>query len=106
MSETFESYILRFDSNVLKRFESNVGEGTLFLYNVKTQEFWCGNESAFRILNMLDGINTVERIYYIFHKLHSEIDISDIKSSIDMLFKDLLQKKFLVKNDPHLAEYF
>jgi len=95
MNKNFESTILELEENVLKRFEINVNGGTLFLYNVVTNEFWYGNKSALRVLDMLDGKIAVEHIYYKYHKFYPNINFDDIKSSIGSLLDELLQKKFL-----------
>ena len=95
MQQKLENCILKLDENVLKRFEFNVNGGTLFLYNASVESFWFGNKSAFRLLNMLDGVSSVEHICCSYSKLYPELDFEDIKSSIISLFEDLLLKKFL-----------
>lgn len=95
MDSNFEILILKLDENVLVRFESNVKEGTLFLYNVQTSAFWFGNKSAFKILNMLNGEFSIEHICNEYHKIYPNINYTDIKSSIISLLGELLEKKFL-----------
>ena len=95
MYSSFEILILKLNANVLVRFELNVNNGTLFLYNVQTQEFWFGNKPAFRILNMLNGKLSVEHICNEYHKIYPNISFINIKSSIVSLLDELLQKNFL-----------
>lgn len=82
-------------SSVLKRFEADVNGGTVFLYDVNSEEFWSGNVAAYWIITLIDGKNTVGDIYSIASSYYSNLDINDVIKSIDILFCELISKNFV-----------
>ena len=47
MKNLHNNDIIYLNPDVLIRFERNVQDGVLFLFNINTKEFWIGNESTF-----------------------------------------------------------
>lgn len=90
-----QNSVLKLNEDVLLRFEANVSNGGLFLFNAKTEEFWTGNIASFEILRLLDGEKNVQQIYEHAKILFQKQDFNDIKKSIEVLFLDLLEKNFL-----------
>ena len=97
MSQLNNQSVLKFNPNILKRFELNVNSGTLFLFDSETNNLWTGNSAANEILKLVDGINCVAQIYVQAEKLYAYTDVDDLKNSINILFAELLNKNFLVK---------
>lgn len=86
--------VLKLNEDVLLRFEANISNGVLFLFDIKTEEFWTGNFASFVILNCLMAKKNVQQIYEHAKILFEKQDFNDIKKSIEVLFLDLLKKKF------------
>ena len=87
--------ILKFNKNVLKRYEHNLNNGTVFLFNVETEEIWTGNGAADCLLRLIDGKQTLEEIYAYLFPLFDGFDKNELKESFDNIVKSLLSKGFL-----------
>lgn len=90
-----ESTILKLAPHILKRFEQNLDDGVLFLYNVNTNEFWSGNNSSFYVIRLLNGERTLKEVYNELLPLFADYDYKDIKESFDSLLSNLVKKKFV-----------
>ena len=92
--------ILVLNKNVLKRFEPNLEDGTLFLFNVQTEKYWSGNAAVDCLIRMLDGQNTLQTIYDYLFEIFENYTKEEICESFDNIIKILLEEGFLViKND-------
>ncbi len=89
--------VFRLCDSVLTRFEPNLEDGTLFLYNYRTKDLWSLNYSSSILISMADGKISLEKIKLNAQKLFETKDIDALNRSIDILFSDLLKKKMIEK---------
>lgn len=87
--------VLNLTKNILKRYEHNIEDGTLFLHDVKTRETWVGNASSNDLIRLIDGKRTVKEIYEALWPLFEDYEYATFKESFDSLIADLIDKKFL-----------
>lgn len=87
--------VLKLNEDVLLRFEANISNGGLFLFNAQTEEFWTGNFASFEILRLLDGKKNIQQIYEHAKILFEKQDFNEVKKSTEVLFLDLLKNNFL-----------
>lgn len=90
-----ETSILRIAPYILKRFEQNLDDGVLFLYNVNTNDNWTGNASSFYLINLIDSKRTLKEIYTKLVPLFENYNYEEIKQSFDDLLIGLIKKGFL-----------
>lgn len=90
-----ESIIVKLANNILKRFEHNIDNGVLFLYNVETEEIWIGNESSNDIIKLIDGKKSLKEIYSSLMSIFKEYEYLEVKESFDAIVNDLINKNFL-----------
>ena len=92
--------ILILNKNVLKRFEPNLEDGTLFLFNVQTETYWSGNAAVDCLIRLLDGQNTLQTVYDNLVEIFENYSKEEIVESFNNIIEILLDKGFLViKND-------
>jgi hypothetical protein len=89
--------IVKLNENVLKRYEHNLNNGVLFLYNIESEIFWLGNESSYFLVRLLNGHKKLEEIYSELLPLFEGYNPNDIIQSFDNLIDELLEKKFVVQ---------
>lgn len=87
--------VLSLTKNILKRFEHNIEEGTLFLHDVQTKETWVGNASSNDLIRLFDGKRNLKEIYETLRPLFEDYEYETFKESFDSLILDLIDKKFL-----------
>lgn len=85
-----ESSILKLNPNILKRFEHNVEDGVLFLYNVKTKLLWKGNESSNYMIKLIDGNRSLKEIYKELQNIFDGYSYEELKNSLDSLIENLI----------------
>lgn len=90
-----ESFVVKLTKNILKRFEQEIDEGVLFLYNVETDELWTGNESSNDLIRLVNGERTLKDIYLLLMPLFEGYEYSVLKKSFDSIISDLINKDFL-----------
>lgn len=90
-----ESTIVKLSQNTLKRYEHNLENGVLFLYNLETEEVWTGNSSSNNLIKFMDGRRTLKEIYLILQPLFEDYEYNVLKKSFDSLISSLLEKNFL-----------
>lgn len=90
-----EKSILKLTKNILKRYEHNLNNGILFLYDVETDDIWAGNESSNDLLKFIDGKSTLKEIYLNLLPIFNEYDYDELKDSFDSLLEELIKKGFL-----------
>ncbi len=86
--------ILKLNKNVLKRYEHNLNGGTVFLFNMKTEESWVGNSAADCLLRLIDGEHTLEEIYEYLFPLFENFNENELREAFDKIVKSLLEKGF------------
>lgn len=90
-----EAIVLRLNSNILKRFEHNLQDGIMILYDVERGEIWFGNSSSRELINMIDGNTNLKSIYANLLPLYEGEDIADILESFNYIILDLYNKNFI-----------
>lgn len=90
-----DNCVIKIDRNVLKRYENNINEGTLFLFNLKTDEVWLGNSSSNDLINLFDGETSLKDVYNEIQKDFSDYTFEELKKYFDDLIEDLLKRNFL-----------
>ena len=90
-----ETMILKLAPYVLKRFEENLDEGKLFLYNVNSNDYWIGNVTSFYLIKLINGEKTLKELYDELFPLFNNYKLEDIKQSFDNLLEGLVNRKFL-----------
>lgn len=97
-----KNIVLEINKNVLKRFEPNLNDGTVFLFDMKNEQIWTGNASVDYFLRFINGENSLEKIYNELFQLFEDYTKEEIISSYDLVITSLIKKGFLViKNDTH-----
>lgn len=94
--ENSDVYIL--NKSVIKRFEHNIKDGVLFLYNVDTNTTWIGNSSSLDLIRLIEKKYSIGEIYNTMQSLFIEYDYEIIKSYINNIFTQLLSKNFIEKS--------
>lgn len=93
------NWILMLNKNVLKRYEHNLNDGTVFLFDIEREEVWMGNSAADCLLRLIDGEVSLEEIYAYLFPLFEDFSNEELKESFDGIVKSLVDKGFLmVKN--------
>lgn len=88
--------ILKLNMNILKRYEHNLKDGTMILYDLNRDEIWFGNASSIDLINLIDGKTSINNIYTDLLPLYADFDISDVMESFNSTIMDLYNKKFIV----------
>lgn len=86
---------VKLNKDILIRYEHNLYSGTLILYNVKTQEFWFGNESSHAIIQLIDGQKSLDEIYGKVLPEFPGYALEQLMQSFNALIKELIEKKFI-----------
>ena len=87
--------IIKLQKNTLKRYEHNLEDGVLFLFNVVNSDVWIGNNSSNDLIKLLDGKKSLKEIYSLLWPLFDEYEYSFFKEKIDKLLQTLIDKNFL-----------
>ncbi len=90
-----EDLILKLEKNILKRYEHNLKDGVLFLYNVETDDIWLGNESSNDLIKLINGKRTLKEIYLDLMPLFEGYEYEELKVSFDSIVNELIEKNFL-----------
>lgn len=88
--------ILTLNKSVLKRFEPNLEDGTVFLFNVENETFWSGNIAVDCFLRLIDGQSSLNEIYNNLLEIFEDYTEEEIINSYDSIVKTLIDKEFLV----------
>lgn len=101
MVDITNSTVLKFNSNVIKRFEHNLKDGTMILCNMENVEFWFGNKESREFIDLIDGKNTVQDIYNEVLSQYDETDYETVINAYNSIITDLFEKNFIetVNND-------
>jgi len=96
MTETIdETTVLKFNKNILKRYEHNYKNGTMILYDIDREEAWFGNSSARELINLIDGKTNLEDIYAELFPFYKAENIEMVIESFNSVIEDLYSKKFI-----------
>lgn len=90
-----EYLIIKLTKNILKRYEHNMDNGVMFLFDVETEELWTGNSSSYDLIKLINGQRTLKEIYSTLVPIFEGYDYSELRESFDSLILDLTNKKFL-----------
>lgn len=88
--------ILQLNNNILKRFEHNLFDGVLILYNVRTKDIWFGNGSSNEFIKLINGQREMKDICDEVHSHFQEYTREELNKSIHALTEELLEKNFLM----------
>lgn len=88
--------VYKLSPSVLSRFESNINEGTVFLYNADYSFLWTGNFDSYLIIKLIDGKRRFKEIVRMLAK-HCQADEKDIIPYTQNLIDVLKEKKFIEK---------
>lgn len=87
--------ILKLSPNILKRYEHNIGDGVIYLFDVLVKELWMGNNSANDLIQVIDGQNTLGNIYEALSSSYEDYSYDELKASFDSVIQELIDKNFL-----------
>lgn len=90
-----DSSVLKMADRVLIRFEENFKDGTLFLYNLNTQQVWSGNRSVYDFVLLIDSKRNLEEIYTEIMPLFQGYSEEEVRNCFDSVAKELVTKGFL-----------
>lgn len=94
------SVVLEINKNVLKRFEPNLNDGTVFLFDMKNEKFWTGNAAVDCLLRLIDGESDLAQIYSALMEMFEGYTVEEVIESYDSVISSLVEKGFLViKNE-------
>ena len=88
--------ILKLNKNVLKRFEHNLEDGTMILFNTETEGVWFGNSTSKDLIELIDGNNTVEKIYSEILCKYQDEDFNTVLEALNNIIETLFQKEFVI----------
>ena len=88
--------VLALNKNVLKRFEPNLNNGTVFLFDMEKETFWSGNASVDYLIRLINGENALEKIYEELFNIFEDYTQEEIEISYNDIIKSLIEKGFLV----------
>lgn len=88
--------VLKLNNNVLKRYEHNLNDGTVFLFDIAREEVWMGNAAADCLLRLIDGETPLKDIYDYLFPLFEGFSVEELKESFDGIVKNLVEKGFLM----------
>ena len=87
--------VLNLNKNILKRYEHNLKDGTMILFDVLTEEIWLGNSSTKEIIDLIDGKNSIQDIYSQILFNYDEKDFENVIEALNLLIEDLFSKNFI-----------
>jgi len=87
--------VLNLNKNILKRYEHNLKDGTMILFDVLTEEIWLGNSSTKEIIDLIDGKNSIQDIYSQILFNYGEKDFENVIEALNLLIEDLFSKNFI-----------
>lgn len=90
-----ETSIVKLTKNILKRYEHNVRDGVLFLFNIETEALWTGNSSSNDLVKLIDGNRTLKDIYLALKQSFEGYEYEELRENFDEVINDLLNKNFL-----------
>ena len=88
--------VYKLSKDVLIRYEESIDSGTFFIFNVVSEELWCGNKSSRFLVGLIDEKNNTEEIK---EKLGSILGVGlsvDLSISVDNILTELLEKRMIV----------
>lgn len=91
-----DNRILKINKNVLKRYEHNLNDGTVFLFDIEREDVWMGNSAADCLLRLVDGETSLGEIYAYLFPLFEGFSSEELKKSFDDIVKNLVNRGFLM----------
>lgn len=96
--------ILKLNKNTIKRYEHNLNNGVLFLFNAVTKKHWAGNSASYEILKLVNGKRTLSEIYEDAKKIFDNLSNEEIEESINSILTEWIYEKFINITEPHSIE--
>lgn len=90
-----ENTILTLSKNVFKRYEHNIDNGKLFLYNFVKDKSWIGNSSSNDLLVRIDGKTSLKDVYSSLLPLFDGHEFDDVISAFNSVVNNLIENNFL-----------
>lgn len=90
-----DASILKLGKKIVKRFEHNMQDGVLFLFDVDTDAIWSGNEASNELIKLVDGKRSLKEIYENLIPLYEGYEYSQVKQSFKSIINELISKSFL-----------
>lgn len=91
--------IIVFNKNILKRYEHNLNDGIIILFNVESEEIWLGNSGSKEIINLIDGKKTIQEIYSKILSNYAQEALEKVVESLNLIVEDLYNKNFIEIKD-------
>lgn len=85
------------NKNVLIRYEQNISNGTLFVYDACEDKLWLGNHSSYLVLRLLRKKCSLQFILKNCREYFSEINNEVQEKAILELLNELITKGFIIK---------
>lgn len=89
------STILKINDKILIRFEHNLKNGTMILFNVETEDIWLGNQSSKDLIEFINGKNSIQEIYTQILSKYSEEDFDLVLNALNKIIEDLYNRNFI-----------
>lgn len=90
-----ENAILKLSKDVFKRYENNIDDGKLFLYNFVDDKSWVGNNSSNDLLIRIDGKTSLKEVYSSLLPLFDGHEFDDVISAFNSVVNNLIENGFL-----------
>lgn len=90
-----ENTILKLSKDVFKRYENNIDDGKLFLYNFVNDKSWVGNNSSNDLLIRIDGKTSLKEVYSSLIPLFDGHEFDDVISAFNSVVNNLIENDFL-----------
>jgi len=95
MVEINNGSVFRLNKDVIKRFEHNLNNGTMVLCNMKTMEFWFGNEYSKILIKLIADKKSLQDIYSEILSEYEENDYEEVVNAYNTILEDLMNKGFI-----------
>lgn len=95
MKTIIDDKILRLQKDILKRYEDNLQDGLMVLYNTKSEEMWLGNASSRDLIKIINSKRTIKEIFDILLHEYSDYESTEVINSFNIIIQELLAKNFI-----------
>lgn len=87
--------IPKLSKNIFIRYEQNIDDGTLFIYNFENEFLWTGNEDSYNIIKYIDNKSTIEDICIILSEIYENTILEDIQEGVISTIQEFTSNKFV-----------
>ena len=85
MIRLWENIMMQLSKNVFVRFEHHINNGTLYIYNKKTQKIFKSQEIAYDVLKKLNAYDIAKEL----ENIYSEYTYDEIKYTVENIIRTL-----------------